>query len=190
MRKQLNAIQRLIAWSLLALSCSAQAAVEWQWQMTNGSGHVAESGTIITDGALSDLASPHVFTITAFNLTYSESRPTAVNTAFNLGTQLPETIVWNGSAISQFTRSSYTNGANFYSPTTDTRVAIDVNFGRILTIATENTVFAAAGTSVVPVSPGVGATPVPVPMHTPQGLVLMVGLMGALAFAARRRGVR
>jgi hypothetical protein len=158
--------------------------------MTNGSGHVAERGTLITDGAVADLASPHVFTITAFNLTYSENRPTAVNSAFDLGTQLPEIMVWNGSAISQFTRSSYTNGVNFYSPATDTRVAIDVNFGRIMTISGESTVFAAAGTAVVPVGPSVGGDPVPVPTHTPHGMVLMVGLMGVLAFAVRRRVVR
>lgn len=115
-----------------SVATSARADVVWQWQIYNSTNTtVEEAGTIITDGTMADLASAHTFTIRSFHVTQSNNVPSNVGASFVLGSQVPETIVWDGSVITQFTRSGYTNGSNFYRTDGTYFYTLDVGFGAL-----------------------------------------------------------
>lgn len=168
-------------------AASARADVQWQWQMYNGaSTTVEEAGTIITDGTMADLATSHTFTILSFHVTQSNNAPSNVGANYVLGTQLPETIVWNGSAITQFTRSGFTNGSNFYRSDGAYFYTLDVGFGQLMDSGA-NSVFATGNLSVTAQGNYVpSAAPVPT-LGLLSTILLSLLVMAAGMFGFRRR---
>jgi len=94
---------------LLFFVSIAQASIVWNWSFGS------EGGTFTTTGTSADLTGPSDLTITGFQVT-SSSIPGNIGAVYTWN-QPDQGVLWDGSKITQFYRSSgtYTNGSNFFN---------------------------------------------------------------------------
>jgi len=85
------------------------ADVLWSWSFST------ESGTFVTSGTFAETAGEAVFTFKSFSVSESQIAGN-VGASYDEGSQPIQTMSWNGSQPTQFTRAGgvYTNGSNFY----------------------------------------------------------------------------
>jgi hypothetical protein len=94
---------------ILVLAAPARADVRWSWSFGT------ESGTFVTTGTLAQTAGAGVFTFKQFSVSASQV-PGNIGATYNEGSQPIQTMSWDGTQPTQFTRDNgvFTNGSNFY----------------------------------------------------------------------------
>lgn len=94
---------------MLAAAPAADADVIWGWSFGT------ESGTFVTTGTFAETAGPGVFTFKSFSVSASQV-PGNVGATYDEGSQPIQTMSWDGTQPTQFTRDNgvFTNGSNFY----------------------------------------------------------------------------
>ncbi|MGH3584379.1 MAG: hypothetical protein ACRERC_07540, partial [Candidatus Binatia bacterium] len=95
----------------LVLLAAGPAAADVLWSWSFGT----EAGTFVTTGTFAETAAPGVFTFQRFDVTTSQIAGN-VGATYTEGSQPIQTMSWNGSAPTQFTRANgaLTNGSNFF----------------------------------------------------------------------------
>ena len=157
----------------------ANADVVWNWQFGT------ESGTFITSGTFADTSAAGTFTISQFHVTGS-AYPGAAGAHYDLGSQLPEGMIWDGSVATQFFRDVYTNGANFYGSSTPPYRYVLIPAQGIIEDDDEN-ILASAALTVTPVRDVVAAAPVAIPSLLLSRLLLLGTLLAGAALLLLRR---
>ncbi len=159
--------------AFLIFSSALHANVTWSWSFST------EAGTFVTDGTLADTSGSHTFHILSFKVT-SSAYPAMVGATY-IDLDPVSGLIWNGSAATQFFRSSgsATNGSDlenssngwFYVLLPGTSLLED-----------ETEVDVTRGTLAIAPLANVGVTAIPT-LDT-HGLVFLGLLLGALGIAA------
>lgn len=163
---------------LLASGGAASAAVLWNWSFAG------ESGTFITDGTLAAASGSHTFRFLHFDVTGS-TVPANIGAPYS-DEQPLSGMVWNGSAPTEFFRSSgvLTNGSNFRNESNLFRYTL---FPGVSFLVDQNEIEVTSGDlQVAPVSDVDFEIP-SVPAAGPEALALLAALVaGAGALLSRR----
>jgi len=164
----------LSAGALLAVLCCqpsvSVADVLWNWSFST------EAGTFVTNGTFAETSGTAVFTFRSFSVSASQTASN-VGASYNEGSQPIQTMSWNGSQPTQFTRAGglLTNGSNFYNDITGYFYTLGAPPVGIL--LTDSEIEVTTGTlTVVPVG-DVAPPPVPAPASSSTGIVFLTGLM-------------
>ncbi len=174
-RNTFNITTLLLLLFLLSNVQSAQADIVWNWSFGT------ESGSFTTTGNAADLAGPANFIIGDFQVSNSSIASNIGASYFS--SQPDQGLLWDGSQITQFYRSSgvFTNGSNFFNTNLLHSYSLWVEAGAIigeLDDATEASIISQEAT----VTPS--ATPIGLPSLSRFGqllaitLLLLTGLLG------------
>ena len=157
------------------------ADVLWNWSFST------ESGSFVTNGTFAQTTGTAVFTFKSFSVSASQVS-SDVGASYNEGGQPIQTMSWDGSQPTQFTRAGglLTNGSNFYNTSTGYRYTLGAPPVGSLLNALENELTSGSLT-VLPVGDVApqGATSAPAASAT--GIVLMTGFMLLVGVRLLRR---
>ncbi|HVN84871.1 MAG TPA: hypothetical protein VMW17_08520 [Candidatus Binatia bacterium] len=152
----------LSAVGVLAVLCQHPAVsvadVLWGWSFST------ESGTFVTDGTFSQTGGAAVFTFKSFSVSASQIAAN-VGAPYDEGGQPIQTMSWNGSQPTQFTRANgmMTNGSNFYNVNDSRDHWYSLGAPNALMLVLPGTVLANGALAVVPlrdvISQGVAFAP-------------------------------
>jgi len=177
MRGSLAVFVAVVVCATLAIASTSVADVLWGWSFSS------EAGTFVTDGTMADTAGSHNFTIIGpFEVTAS-AYPSMVGATYDWN-QPPQGMIWDGTAPTQFWRAggTYTNGANFFSQSSDWWYGLEPGDGALLD-GNDRIVIEATLT----VTPLGAALPEGIPIAGRVGLALLGSLIALAAVVLLRR---
>ncbi|HUI24715.1 MAG TPA: hypothetical protein VL403_01425 [Candidatus Kryptonia bacterium] len=177
----------LSAGVLLAALCLypfvSVADVLWSWSFDT------ESGTFVTNGTFDQTSGAAVFTFKSFSVSMSQTASN-VGASYNEGNQPVQTMSWNGSQPTQFTRANgfFTNGSNFYNVNNNHWYSLDAP--NALMHVVPGTTLASGALTVVPLGEVIPQGVALAPAASANGIAFLTGFMllvGVLSLRQRQQ---